>query len=545
MRADRPALPRTTSGLVPRPIPLPPPLCHQLICTMDAARLPKLSITGIDPDDSIVVRREKAVALRLAAMLLVLIVCFGAVVTTVGLCLNDKPLRRMNYRLGLFLVAALILMAGWAVSLAWYFYMKSHALIQYSVSVAGLVFIIVTWLLRGCSTSLVPNVMFSVSVVSVPVLFFVGASRRHTVAHIALSIAVAWAGGALDVAQIVTHDGVLVPPAWCPLKPARWPLMDTLVIVLFPALSQAVLFRVCLSFLKRILRREQELQKEAELASAMLAAVSHMDLAAMDALSRQDAGSEPAAGAQVPMLRILNKLREFRPYLPDSLFADAGSPCPTPRRLSLAAEPAPPARRPNPLQPRGTRVLDPEGEAATLQGHTLDPTDIQVVGPSRSPSPDAALLAPGPAHTPAPPLRDKRSPAPPSAGPCREVSGPQDPPPPSATVSLGAGLQAKEITILVANLVGLNALAHRLGPALESTLRQATDTLISLVKRHSGTVIRWHLLPQSGQATPVPESVPMSEVFGLRSSPEQKGGGRQRGQMNAGGHTQHKGGRQR
>ena len=52
----------------------------------------------------------------------------------------------------------------------------------------------------------------------------------------------------------------------------------------------------------------------------MLAAISEMDLMAMDELARRSGDVQTSSTAQRTMLQILHRMRQFRPYLPDSLF---------------------------------------------------------------------------------------------------------------------------------------------------------------------------------------------------------------------------------
>jgi adenylate cyclase len=53
------------------------------------------------------------------------------------------------------------------------------------------------------------------------------------------------------------------------------------------------------------------------------------------------------------------------------------------------------------------------------------------------------------------------------------------------------GLQWRQVTVLVANLVGVNAMAERDGPEVESALGNATEIILSVIKAHRGSVVNF------------------------------------------------------
>ena len=76
------------------------------------------------------------------------------------------------------------------------------------------------------------------------------------------------------------------------------------------------------------------------------------------------------------------------------------------------------------------------------------------------------------------------------------------------------------MTVLVANLVGVNAMAERDGPEVESALGNATEIILSVIKAHRGSVVNFaglsardHLKPPL-KLPPCPQGCPSGVKYG-------------------------------
>ena len=437
--------------------------------------------------------------------------------------------------------------AAYAISILWYFVMKSHVLCNWLNLLTALFSGPVYFLGNNCDMRRIHTDCFLIAIVA-PMMYIIGGG----------SVKISAITGIFNVAVTICCYGISLAMddeirrnrSWCFSYSSSYTLYESVTISVWAQITQ------CLAmwwWFTQSQKTQQAMRQDALLSKSTLGVMLKMDMDAIDSLIAEWETLPKGARSETHeyLFRILRQLKRFRRFLPDTLFHTAKVRCGTAPGSPDSSDsdgfpesdtgsqyhPDRPDIDPPASEPRITTVRRLPGvflraaDRAWGDSRSSDSVASCQSAPAafarshqhtsssslnRSQSNSGSLVSEPRILTPicpenidgVVPLKKSTSDASmgldystsvrrnPTGQSVRRAKSKRHNSPPTSAISTSMvmeqkGLQKRSISVLVATVPGVSAMAQSMGVDIENPLTEVVEIMVNAVKRHRGAVVRF------------------------------------------------------